>query len=302
MDKIIATINNQPALTSSLYRCRVIHERLSPRRHKFSYGIFMLYLDLDKLIAIDAACTIFSVDRPNLVSFYQSDHLKDCPGPDSLIEKLRLLAHSKGITTTIDSAFLLTMPRILGYVFNPVSFYFLFDQNKSPAGCVVEVSNTFQEMKTYVVTDSALNANGFFRLTVPKYFYVSPFGKLDDNFDFVLPVPGQSLRICINTVAGAGPASLSGDPVKILVSSLNGQSQPFSQWHLLSCLLRYPLVTIKVIGLIHWHALLLACKRVPFFRKEMDPQLQVDVLNPHRPFKDHLYAQTKGDSGGSNYV
>ncbi|MBS1995801.1 MAG: DUF1365 domain-containing protein [Cyanobacteria bacterium SZAS LIN-2] len=267
-----------------LYLCRVIHERLVPRHHRFSYGIYMLYFDLDELPALDRTCRFFSVDKPNLVSFYQADHLKDfsaiCPEAEgrSLSERLRALLRGQGLSGDFEKAYLLTMPRILGYVFNPVSFYFVFGQNKTPVACVVEVGNTFNEMKTYLVKDARLAGDGFFRLCVPKHFYVSPFGKLADLFDFILPVPDEQLRICINTVRG-------DEHAKILTSSLSGTAKPFSEGLLLSCFCRYPLLTMKVIGMIHFQALLLWLKKIPFYRKEEEPHLQTDVLNAHASLK-----------------
>jgi len=293
---------NISAWASCLYKCRIIHERLTPRHHKFSYGMFMLYLDLDELVALDAACKIFSVDSPNVFSFYQSDHLKDCPGPPNLLERLRLLAEKNGIRTPIEKVFLLTLPRIFGYVFNPVSFYFLFDGYKVPIACVVEVSNTFHEMKTYIASSSLNLKSDGFRLTVPKYFYVSPFGKFDDKFDFVLPIPGASLRLCIDTVSGIGSETIVGSSTastaltakpaapekfaKVLVSSLSGSAFPWSERALFDTLWRYPLMTVRVMALIHWQAFLLFCKKIPFFLKEQDLDLQRDVLNPHISLKN----------------
>jgi DUF1365 family protein len=119
---------------------------------------------------------------------------------------------------------------------------------------------------------------------VPKYFYVSPFGNLSDKFDFILPLPDEELRLCINTVSGENKDE-QGEPVKILLSSLSGKAQPFSEKRLLMYFFRYPLLTLKVIGLIHWHALLLLLKKVPFFAKEENPHLQIDVTNAHDSLK-----------------
>jgi len=272
-------------LSTRLYECKVVHERFLPRRHRFSYGIYMLYVDLDELETLDRLSCFFSVDKPNLVGFYQSDHLKDSGGLP-LIDRLRHLVRRHGIEQAVEKAYLLTMPRILGYVFNPVSFYFLYGANKNVIACVVEVGNTFNEMKTYVIgaNSPATSDNRCFRLSVPKHFYVSPFGSLSDNFDFILPVPDERLRLCINTVSGENKNE-KGRPLKILVSSLSGEARPFSQKRLLFYFVRYPLLTLKVIGLIHWQAFLLLLKRIPFFPKEENPQLQVDVTNAHNSLK-----------------
>ena len=285
-------------MQSSLYDCNVAHERLSPHRHKFKYGIYMLYIDLSELNELDSRFKIFGVDRPNLISFYQSDHLKaenkeENSASLSLFERLKYLARHEGIVANVASAALLTMPRIFGYIFNPVSFYFLFDENKSCHSCVVEVSNTFHEMKTYVIKDID-NHSACFRLTVPKYFYVSPFGKLADKFDFTIAPPDQKLRICINTVSAENNA-------KVLLSNLNGERQLLTEKSLIASFCRYPFLTLKVIGLIHYQAVVLFFKQVPFFAKEMDPHLQVAVHNKHISLKksdtkENTYARAKSST------
>jgi uncharacterized protein len=278
---------------AAIYKCRVLHERLKPSRHKFHYGIFMLYLNLDNLESSGGG-PLFAVNSPALVSFYETDHFKDdvddvfeknVEAP-SLASKVRRFAIANGIESDqVASIWLLTMPRIFGYVFNPVSFYFLCDENKIARACVVEVSNTFLEMKMYLVKEQSDN---FFRLQVPKHFYVSPFAALDDRFDFILSAPRDcKLHISINTLAAA-------DESKILLSNLSGHGIPFSRGQILLSFLQYPLLTLKVIGMIHFHALLLFLKKVPFFQKEALPHLQTEVLNPHQKEKSYARAKIQG--------
>ncbi|MBU6451493.1 MAG: DUF1365 family protein [Cyanobacteria bacterium REEB67] len=273
---------------AAIFRCRVLHERLQPRRHKFQYGIFMLYLDLDNL-EMPGGGPLFAVNAPALVSFHEVDHFVDHFKDDSaarvsLAAKIRRLAQANGIEA-VASIWLLTMPRILGYVFNPVSFYFLFDKNKNAVACVVEVSNTFREMKMYLVQE---RQEKIFRLQVPKHFYVSPFAGLDDRFDFILAAPADGrLHISINTLGAE-------DTNKILLSSLSGYSIPFSRGQIVLNFLQYPLLTLKVIAMIHFQALLLFLKKVPFSQKEENPHLQTDVLNPDHKEKSYARAKIQG--------
>ncbi|MDX1990073.1 MAG: DUF1365 domain-containing protein [Candidatus Obscuribacter sp.] len=264
---------------SRLYRCRVYHERYRPRTHKFSYGVFMLCLDLAELPQLANKSRLFAVNRPALVSFYEADHLLDS-GQGSLLARVRSCLAEHGFRESVQRIELLTYPRIFGYVFNPVSFYFIYGhgpEHEVPRAVLVEVSNTFKEMKVYLAEEKiaagCLSQRPVFRSVVPKHFYVSPFGKLDDCFDFIVPFPDERLKICIDTLDGE-----SGD--KVLVSSLSGKSLIFSDRNLLGEFFRHPLMTFKVIAMIHFHALLLLLKRTPFYKKEDKPHLQTEVINP----------------------
>jgi len=167
-------------------------------------------------------------------------------------------------------AILLTLPRVLGYIFNPVSFYFCFDAAGVPFCALAQVGNTFGEMKPYLL--SAPDAHGVFRLRTPKHFYVSPFSALDLDFDFKLHVPGDRLEIHIDDRQGE---------TRVLLSSLTGTQLPLTTARLAWLTLKFPFLTLKVIFLIHWQALRLWVKRLPFHSKAANAHLQRDVLNPH---------------------
>ncbi len=260
------------SLRSCLYECSVMHHRLEPKQHHFRYRIFMLALDLDELDTVAARVKGFSRNRWNLYTFRDDDHLKttDAP-PASLRDKFTSWLTGQGTPLPEDARItLLTLPRVLGYIFNPVSFYFCEDASGTPLCAVVEVGNTFREMKLYLLREPTSQHS--FRLTAPKHFYVSPFAALDLSFDFKLRVPDENLDIHIDDYDGDRP---------ILLSALTGRRAPLSTMRLWWFTLKYPLITLKVIGLIHWHALLLWMRRVPWHRKADDHGLQQDVLHPH---------------------
>jgi DUF1365 family protein len=167
---------------------------------------------------------------------------------------------------------LLTLPRVLGYIFNPVSFYFCFDAAGAPVCAVAEVGNTFREMKLFLLRAGELDNKETFRKIAPKHFYVSPFSSLELSFDFKLRIPGEALEIHID--------DRDGDE-KVLLSTLSGRRAVLSNARLLWFSFKYPMVTLKVIFLIHWHALRLYLKRIPYYRKAANPARQCDVLNPH---------------------
>lgn len=244
------------------------------RRHRFGYGVYMFYFDLAELDSLSKRLPFFSWNTFNLFSFYDRDHLKEMPG-ESLRQKLKLYLKEHGVLD-YGRVMLFTYPRILGYVFNPVSFYFVFatasESQARPIACVAEFGNTFHEMKLFFVPPTETES---FELTAAKHFYVSPFGNLSELFHFQVSAPDRSLLLKVDTL------SESGEP--ILISAITGASLDLTNFNMLRLFCLYPLVTFKVIFSIHWQALLLWLKKVPFHMKEADPHLQIGVLNRHSP-------------------
>ena len=169
---------------------------------------------------------------------------------------------------------LLTLPRVFGYVFNPVSFYFCYDRAGVPVAALAEVTNTFKEMKVYFLgpqTKGPVAASSF-RLRLPKYFYVSPYSDVDVAFDFDLRPPGEQMAVTIDDYVGATRTRASG---------LEGERKPRTDGRLAAWTLQYPLITLRIIALIHWHALLLWLKRAPWFAKSARAADQRELFRPH---------------------
>ncbi len=259
------------AFRSRLYECRVMHHRLAPREHRFEHRVFMFWLDLDEIDAISKRVLLFSRNRFNAFSFHDSDHAP-CGGDSAKADILSWLRQQGADICEDDRIMLLTFPRVVGYVFNPVSFYYCYRRSGEPVCAVAEVGNTFGEMKRYLLpAPSEENPNRFDLLT-PKRFYVSPFSELDVDFHFQLLAPDDRLAVRVDDYEGSQ---------RILKSSLTGRARSLSNARLAWFSVKYPLVTIKVILLIHWHALLLWLKKVPFIRKAAHPERQRGVLHPH---------------------
>lgn len=271
-------------MRSCLYECRVMHARLAPRAHHFAYRIFLFALDLDELDTLPGHLRLFAVNRRNLYAFHERDYLPTdgprhhdstpaTPAPPGARLKERV-AHElarHGVDLAGGRVLLVTLPRILGHHFNPVSFYFCYDRSDRPLAVLAEVTNTFREMKPYFLAGPPARGT-VFAARVPKHFYVSPFSEVDVAFDFTLRVPDERLAVRIDDFAGAQ---------RTLTSTLTGPRRALTSGRLLWYAFKYPLLSVRILLLIHWHALRLWLKRVPWFAKAARPGDQRDLYRPH---------------------
>jgi DUF1365 family protein len=281
-------------LNSCLYECVIVHRRLRPKSYAFEHRMMMLYADLDELETIDRSTRLLSHERRNLYSFRDADYFPT--GAEGRL-KSRVIAflRERGIHITAAGRIrLLTLPRILGYIFNPISIYFCSDEHDVPLCAIAEVGNTFRETKLFLLPRQAAQPVpelARFRMRVPKYYYVSPFSSLDICFDFDFLLPGQTLQVHIEDWDADG---------KLLDSHLRGARVPLSDYQLLRYALKFPALTLKVISLIHWHALWLAARRVRWYRKTDRPELQREVLNPSIPRGSTEPARPAGGGGDAH--
>lgn len=251
-----------------------MHHRLVPKKNKFNYDVFMFYIDLDELKMLSKNNWLFGWNSFNLFSFYNKDHANACEGILDRVSsvKLKVIEYikSKGINTAPYRITLLSNLTTAGYLFNPVSFYYLFDKDDKPFCSIAEVSNTFGEMKLYLMDADQLEGDTFSTM-VPKNFYVSPFSKANTWFHFILKVPGDRILQRVDDYVDA-----TGD--RFLLSSISGVKEKLSDLNMLKRFFSIPFITLKVIVLIHWQAFRIYLKKTPSYKKNDDQQFQKQYI------------------------
>lgn len=259
--------------SSGLYKCRVMHNRKTPAKNVFHYDVFMFWLDLDHIDSIAKKNFFISRNRFNVFSFRDKDHFFNESGTNKRNLKAEITDYLKeNNISTPKSIKLLTNLSTFGYQFNPVSFYFCYDHEDNCYSCIVEVSNTFREMKMFPLNQESFS-EGRFEKIVTKHFYVSPFIDHDVQFHFRIQPPAERLNIRIDDIK-------DGD--RFFVSTLTGEYRELTNARLFWYSVRFPFITVKIISLIHWQAARLWLKKIKHHKKEDFPELQKDVLRKYK--------------------
>jgi uncharacterized protein len=255
---------NQPLLGEGLVR----HRRLRPTQHAFEYGTYFLMLPMRSLAAGPApqaraaarphTAAALARNRFGLLSFYDTDH---GDGRASALAWLDELLAREGVHDAQGEVWLHTYPRVAGYVFKPVSFWYCHRVDNSLVAVVVEVNNTFGERHCYLLSGPQLAYGREQRAR--KVFHVSPFCSVQGSYRF------RFMRTPERTVARVDH---DNDEGPLLQTSISGRLQPLTARAARRAFFGTPLMTLVVVLRIHWHALLLWCKRVPFFSKPEPPQ------------------------------
>ncbi|MDD2989026.1 MAG: DUF1365 domain-containing protein [Zoogloea sp.] len=237
----------------------VMHERTRPVHNRFIYPLATLRIPLSRLDGLRVP--LLGVDRPGVFSLRSRDHGARNGAP--LLPWIRDLLARQGLVEADGEVVLQTMPRMFGFLFNPVSFWFCHDRQGGLRAVLAEVSNTFGEHHNYLVAHPdhrPITAGD--ELKACKVFHVSPFFPVRGEYRFRFSRQGGAVSTAIDYWEG-GHCQLA--------TRLSGREQPLSGRALLAWLGRLPLMSFGVVARIHWQALRLALRRVPFFRKPQPP-------------------------------
>ena len=251
---------------SYIYSGNVVHKRFKPKIHFFKYKVFSLLIDLSELELLDKNLKIFSYNKFNIISFYDRDHgARDGSSiKEWVIDNLK----KNNIDNENIQIKLLCYPRIFGYVFNPLSVFYIYDNNSNLISVLYEVKNTFGEQHTYIFkTDIDQN---LIQHTCKKKFHVSPFIEMDCIYFFRLLKPGKNISVIIDQNDKEG---------KILYASQDGVRSEMTNANFIKSYLKHPLMTFKIILAIHFEAFKLWKKGIKFIKKTLKIKNNITIEN-----------------------
>ncbi len=252
-------------ITPHIFTAKVMHKRHFPKVNQFTYRVYYLALPLAAL-----AETSLSINRPSFISFYEKDHgAKD---GTNLEHWARELLANHNLHDVTEHIVLISMPRLLGYVFNPVSFWMCFDTDKQLRAVLCEVNNTFGETHTYLCAHPdhrAIHDSEW--LSADKLFHVSPFLKREGQYQFRFALEEETLGIRIDYY--------DAEDRKQLSTALTGTLAPLTNKRLRRAFWTHPFVTLKTITLIHWQAIRLFSKGIHYITKPKQHEETVSVTH-----------------------
>ncbi len=243
--------------TAHVYHAVVEHQRFTPVGYRFRYRLCYLLLDIDHIGQTAARLRFFSHNRRNLFSLHDRDH-----GPrdgSSLRTWIEAVMAGQGLDIRGGRVRLLCLPRMLGFAFNPISVWFCDYADGRPAGVLCAVRNTFGEHHNYLLPGAPDGSE----ISKKKAFHVSPFMGMTGEYRFRVTRPGARLGLHINEFTANG---------RELCATLRGTRGTLSDATLVRVLMAMPLMTFKVVAMIHWQALKLWLRRVPVHRKPPPPE------------------------------
>ncbi|MBD0415029.1 DUF1365 domain-containing protein [Oryzicola mucosus] len=249
-----------PQAAGTLYPGEVMHARLKPFGHRFVYSVFSLLVDIDRLDELGRASPLLSVNSSGIFSFWEKDHIeRDEETVRGYADRLLTGAGLERPARIL----LLCYPRLFGYTFNPISVYFAYDADGTLTALVYAVRNTFGERHSYVapIRPGDLTEAGV-RQTRAKIFHVSPFIGMDARYHFRVMPPGETVKLRIHETEGCDP---------VLSATFAGTAKVLGTGNLLLCLLKFPLMTWKIMAGIHWEALKLWLKGARFHKSPAPP-------------------------------
>lgn len=259
-------------LSASAQLCfgQVRHRRLRPSPNAFAYATYYLRLPLRALGQDGFGCALFSRNRFNLLSFADADH---GDGKQPLLQWIDALLAAEGVHDADGEVWLQAMPRVLGFVFNPVSFWFCHRADGHLRAVLCDVRNTFGERHFYLLDTGGVIDNGA-ELAARKVFHVSPFCRIEGGYRF------RFTRVACERQGGSGDTSVAcidyhDDAGALLLTALSGRAAALTNATVARAFFGFPLMTFGVVARIHLQALRLWLRRIPFHSKPVPPQQKV---------------------------
>ena len=251
---------------SFIYSGNVVHKRFKPKVHYFKYKVFSLLIDLSEIESLEKNLKIFSFNKFNIISFYNKDHgARDGSSiKDWVINNLK----KNNIDTNDIKIKLLCYPRIFGYVFNPLSVFYIYDKNLNLISILYEVKNTFGEQHTYIFKTGI--RHNLLQHMCKKKFHVSPFIEMNCIYFFRLLKPGNKISIIIDQ---------NDEDGKILYASQDGVKSELTNVNLIKSYLKHPLMTFKIIIAIHFEAFRIWTKGIRFIKKKIKIKNNITIEN-----------------------
>ena len=251
---------------SSIYNGTVIHKRFKPKVHFFKYNVFSILIDISEINLLDRNLKIFSYNKFNIVSFYDADHgpRDGTPVKDWVIKNLK----KNQINTEDIKIKLLCYPRIFGYVFNPLSVFYIYNKYSELISILYEVKNTFGEQHTYIFKNKE-NENPI-NHSCKKKFHVSPFIEMHCTYFFKILKPCEKISVIIDQYDEEG---------KLLYASQDGNRIELNNKNLFLSYIKHPLMTLKIIAAIHFEAFKLWSKGIKFIKKKLNIKNKISIEN-----------------------
>ena len=250
-------------MTSAIYNGTVIHKRFKPKLHFFKYKVFSLLIDLSELDILSKNISFFSHNRFNLISFFDKDHGER--DGTSLVEWVKKNLNENKINHENIKIKLLCYPRILGYVFNPLSVFYVYNKKEELISILYEVKNTFGEQHTYIFktnNDKTIVNN------CSKKFHVSPFIEMECHYNFRVLKPADKISVIIDQKDNDG---------KLLYASQDGNLRELNEKNLLISFISHPLMTFKIIAAIHYEALKLWIKGIKIIKRKFKIKNNISI-------------------------
>jgi uncharacterized protein len=257
------------ALKSVIYDGQVVHKRLRPRQHAFTYRVFALALDVDEIDELAVRLRLFGRNQRRLVSFHDRDY--GSGDGRSVATHIRGTLNDAGLQNACERIVFLCYPRLFGFAFNPLSVYFCYGHSGRLQAIVYEVSNTFKERTSYVIPVGPSDHRRAHQVCA-KEMYVSPFTPRAAQYGFHVTPPDDSVVVGVSLRDQDGP---------LLKTHFRGERIPLTDKSLAQMVASHPLMTAKVVGGIHFEAARLWFKGVPLVKRHKTGPHTISVIHPY---------------------